>query len=212
MKNLIIVGAGGLGLEVATYAQDIARSGREVLELIGFLDDTKAAGETFDGLPILGSTDSVLDKDADYIIAVGTPEGRKNLADKLVLQGCRFINLLHPAAYITEKAQLGTGIIAAPFAFVGARASVADHCLLNIHSAVGHEAQVGACTVLSPYADINGGAIIETGAFLGAHACVMPRLRVGSQSKIAAGAVVYSDIPSGVTALGNPASFRAKPA
>ncbi len=209
MKNLIIVGAGGLGLEVAAYAQDIARNGSLHLTLKGFLDDTRNPKETYEGFPILGATDSVLDPNAFYIIAVGTPEGREKLAATLTQQGARFINLLHPAAYIAEKAVLGTGIIAAPFAFVGAKATIADHCLLNIHSSVGHEATVGTCSVLSPYADLNGGAVAEDRVFLGAHACVMPRLCVGSHSKIAAGAVVYTDIPGEVTAIGNPAACRA---
>ena len=209
MSNLIIVGAGGFGLEVAAYARDIAAGELgDALTLIGFLDDVKKTGEIIAGIPILGTTDKAAGEGSLFIIAVGAPDGRARLADKLAQQGCCFAGLRHPFAYVAQSAKLGEGVIVAPFAFVGAEATVADHCLLNIHSCVGHEAKIGACAVLSPYADVNGAAIVESCAFLGAHACVMPRLRIGQHSKIAAGAVVYNDIPAGATALGNPAACR----
>ena len=208
MKNLIIVGAGGFGLEVSAYAQDISRNGDAAFTLKGFLDDTKTVGERIDGFPVLGTSNAAIDKDAFYIIAIGAPEGRAKLAAKLTQQGACFTNLLHPSAYIAHQTRLGTGIIAAPFAFIGAKAAIADHCLLNIHSSVGHEAIIGACSVLSPYADMSGGVVLEEGVFLGAHACIMPRQRIGRNSKIAAGAVVYNDIPAEATAIGNPAACR----
>ena len=71
MKRLIIIGAGGFGLEVAAYARDMA-----MFEIAGFLDDTKP-GQKHAGYPILGPTTSSIDRGAFYVIAVGSPEGRR---------------------------------------------------------------------------------------------------------------------------------------
>jgi acetyltransferase-like isoleucine patch superfamily enzyme len=59
--------------------------------------------------------------------------------------------------------------------------------------------------VISPYGIANGGSVIGDRVFFGTHAVVTPGKKVGSQSKIAAAAVVYRDVPDLSLASGNPA-------
>ena len=59
--------------------------------------------------------------------------------------------------------------------------------------------------MLSPYAVVNGGSTLEDEVFMGTHATITPNIRVGRRSKVAAGAVVYRDVPEQSLATGNPA-------
>lgn len=211
MINLVIVGAGGFGLEVATYAQDITRAGHTVFAVQGFLDDTKPAGFMHGALPILGPTDMDLLPDTFYVIAVGAPQGRLLLHEKLAAKGARWAKIIHPLAYIAPTAKLQDGVVIAPFAFVGPEAIVEEHAAINIHASVGHEATLGACSVLAPYACLHGRTQTETGVFLGGHAIVTAGLKIEAGSVLAAGAVAYTNIPAGVTAIGNPARYRPDP-
>lgn len=208
MNNLIIVGAGGFGLEVAAYANDIAQTGKIDFVIRGFLDDYKIRGEKHAGFPVLGDTDSVFQKDASYIIAVGTPETRKSLAQKLAGKGANFATLTHPQSYVADSAKIGAGTIIAPFTFVGPAARIGKHCLLNTHVCAGHEITMGDYCVVSPQATIHGKATLGAGVFVGGHACVTAKKHVGGNAKISAGAVVYNDIPADHLAIGNPAMFR----
>ena len=49
------------------------------------------------------------------------------------------------------------------------------------------------------------GSRLDGGIFLGTHATITPGIRVGAGSRIAAGAIVYRDVPKGSLAVGNPA-------
>jgi len=211
MKKLILVGAGGLGLELAAYARDViavAPPRRSPWEIAGFLDDTKAPDTLHAGLPVLGSIDAPIDSEALYLIAVGAPEGRAALAAKMTEKGARFARLIHPAAYFAPTAHVSAGCLLAPFAFAGPESVLDDHAMLNIYASAAHESRIGACAVLSPYAGTQARAKVEAGAFLGAHAIATYGVTVGARAKVAAGSVVYQDIPEGCFALGNPARVK----
>lgn len=208
MTGLVIVGAGGFGLEVAAYAEDSARAGLSPYVPAGFLDDTKPVGTMHAGLPVLGGTDSEPAPDTLYVLAVGNPMGRADLAAKLDAKGVRWARIVHPSAYVAAPTRLSDGVVIAPFAFVAPVATLRPHAVLNVHSSVGHEAYLGAYSVLSPYAGLMGRAIVEDKVLLGAHATVMAGVTVREGATLAAGAIAYNEIPAGVTAMGNPAKWR----
>lgn len=207
MSSLIIVGAGGFGLEVAAYAEDMARASKSGVSIKGFLDDTKPAGATHAGYPALGPTDRII-PDCLYILAVGAPESRRALAEKLAAKGARFTSIIHPAAHIAATAKIGAGTVIAPFSFVGPEAQIGEHCALNIYASAGHESRMGDYCVLSPYATIHGASVLENGVFMGSHACVTAKMQIGASARIAAGSVVYQNIPAGARVMGNPAAWR----
>jgi sugar O-acyltransferase (sialic acid O-acetyltransferase NeuD family) len=208
MINLVIVGAGGFGLEVASYAQDVTRAGHVSFAIQGFMDDTKPVGSMHGALPVLGGTDMELLPDAFYILAVGSPEGRLKLAEKLGRKGARWAKIIHPLSYVAPSAQLAEGVVIAPFAFVGPEAQIDAHALINIHTTVGHETRLGEASVLAPYSGLMGRVQVQRGVFLGAQAIVTPGLTLHEGCTLAAGSVAYTDIPARANALGNPARYR----
>jgi len=208
MNSLIIVGAGGFGLEAASYAEDISRAGKQDFTLKGFLDDTKPAGTKHAGYPVLGPTDLPPENDAVYVIAVGAPEDRRLLAGRLQARGARFATLLHPACHVAATAQISDGSVLAPFSLIGPETRIGMHTLFNVYATAGHESLIGDFCVLSPYASVHGSATLGNGVFLGGQAFVTARVKIGNNAKISAGSIVYNDIPAGAMAMGNPAVFR----
>lgn len=206
--HLVIVGAGGFGLEVAAYAEDIIRARGADFSIAGFLDDTKAAGALHGGYPVLGGTDGVLDTTALYVVALGMPRHRRALTEKLQGRGARFATLMHPAAYVAGSASVGVGSILAPFTFIGPQVKLGAQVVVNVSAVVGHEAQVGDYAVLSPHADIHGGARLAEDVFVGSGGTVTNGRSVGARSRVSAGAVLFEDIPADVTVRGNPARPR----
>ncbi|MDP9127923.1 MAG: NeuD/PglB/VioB family sugar acetyltransferase [Pseudomonadota bacterium] len=208
MSNLVIVGAGGFGLEVAGYAEDVIRSDKVQLTIKGFLDDTKPQGARHAGYPVLGTTEIAAEPGSLYVIAVGEPAQRETLAQKLAAKGAQFASILHPTCYVAGTAKIGAGVIIAPFAFVGPEAVIGNHAVMNVFASAGHEALIGDYAVLSPYAALHGNARLGDGAFMGSHACVTGNISLGERAVLAAGSVAYNSVPPGVTAIGNPAAFR----
>lgn len=204
MIPLIIVGAGGFGLEIAAYIKDCG----SLFDPKGFLDDIKAVGERHGGLPVLGPTDQDIGREAQVLIAVGLPSARRLLAKKFEKKGATFATLVHPSSYVTSSSQIGEGCILAPFSFVGAEATAGNHVLLNLYASIAHECAVGDYSALAPYAGMHAGSKIGEGVFLAAQSTVTSGVRIGANAKLAAGSVAYSEIPPNAEAFGNPARTR----
>lgn len=207
VMKLIIAGAGGLGREVWSYARDAIAAGRLTGEVAGFIDDTNPDLSPFglDGA-LLGTIDGYAPQpDEAVVIGIGTPAHRATVAARLAARGARFVSVIHPLAWVPDTANLAPGCIVAPFATVGPWVSLGPHVLVNTHAVLGHDCVVGACCELAPHSACNGHVHLGDRVFIGSGAVVTARLSVGDDAKVAAGAVVYSDIPPGVTALGNPA-------
>ncbi|HLO76881.1 MAG TPA: NeuD/PglB/VioB family sugar acetyltransferase [Magnetospirillum sp.] len=207
VTTIVVVGAGGLGREVAVYVRDAIAAGTLRADLRGFLDDTDADPAALGvDVPVLGPIDAYRPLPGDgVVIAVGDPAARRALADRLAARGARFVALVHPLAYVAQAAAVADGAIVAPFATIGTGARLGAHCLINTHAGIGHDAVVGECCAVSPHAVINGGARLGQGVMIGSGAVVVPRLKIGDGAQVAAGAVVLSDVAAGVMVWGNPA-------
>jgi sugar O-acyltransferase (sialic acid O-acetyltransferase NeuD family) len=208
MMDVIIVGASGFGREVLQYVHD-AHKNTASMHIKGFLDDDPAALDSVGklmGVRIVGDTRTYTIKEDDrFIISLGDPGLRRTLAERLARRGARFLSIVHPTAYVAPTARIGHGCVISPFASVGSYVQLEDHVLLTLYATAGHDAHIGAFCVLSPYSVANGGSRLDDSVFLGTHAAITPNIRVGAGSKIAAGAVVYRDVPEQSLATGNPA-------
>ncbi len=205
VSAIVIAGAGGLGREILQYVQDIFDP--KSYQVKGFLDDkcTEVTAASF-GHSILGRCDDyALQPDDLVVVAVGDPKKRLNLARRLEQRGAKFLTIVHPLAYVSPSAQIGVGCIVGPFATVGACAEVGSHVALTYYSSIGHDAQIGSGCTFSPYSAANGGAVLDECVFLGTHAVVNPLKRLGRAVKVAAGSVVYHDVPPDTLVAGNPA-------
>ena len=208
-KQLIVVGAGGLGREVFQYAQDVLGRDAET-ELLGFLDDNPAAlaGKPLEG-KILGNTAEFrIEPQHRFVIGIGDPALRQSLAVQLAARGALFARVIHPLAYVASTARIGDGCVLAPYVFVGAGAQVGSHVVLNARASVGHDSVLADHCVLSPHCVVGGATQLGNAVFMGSNATVVPQRSIGAGSKIAAGAVLLHDVPAGALAVGNPAKSR----
>jgi sugar O-acyltransferase (sialic acid O-acetyltransferase NeuD family) len=201
-STLVIVGAGGFGAEVLDYARLLG------MRVRGFLDDTKAAGwDARLEAPILGPIDAFRPNPNDQLVlAIGEPRHRREVASRL--GSARWATLVHPTATVSASALVEPGTIIGPYAYVGPHATLGDHAVLNTHVSFGHDARLGAFGAICPLASIGGGATLGEGVFVGAQAVVTPQRVVGAWARIAAGAVVFHDVPARGEAMGNPARTR----
>ncbi len=200
--SLVIIGAGGFGREVLQYSRDAG------LEVKGFVDDQAVDGGVT-GLPVLGTIGGYEPAPGDeFLLAIGRPELRLAIGQQLRDRGARFTTLVHPLAYVASSAEIGEGSIIAPFATIGAHAVLGRDVVLTFYASVAHDCVVGNASALSPYSVCNGGGRLGEAAFLGAAAVVNPLRSVGAHARVAAGSVVYRDVPERTLASGNPAKAR----
>ncbi len=213
IRKLLLIGAGGAGLEALMVAR---RSQSPRWEVVGFADDNPDThGATLDSTLVLGGVEATLREYQGagvwFHCAIGTNFVRKKVTALAEAAGLRPASLVDPSAVISCTAQLGEGCYVAPMVFVGPEAHVGRHVLLNVGASVGHHVVIGDFGQLCPGARASGKVRFGAGAFVGSNGVVGPGLEVGEWATVAAASFAARDVPARGTALGVPAKILAVP-
>ena len=205
MKNLFIVGAGGFGREVYAWIKQHPDFNKSWV-LAGFLDDNLEALNPFNHFAsvTLLKNHQVLSSNV-YVCALGLPLAKAKLLAPLIEQNAEFISFIHPTAVIGERVKMGRGVVVCPGASISVDISIGDFSMIGPNTTIGHDGIVGAWCTLCAQCDVTGRVTIGDGVFLGSRVSIIPSKKVGSRSILGAGSVVISDVPEGVTVVGNPA-------
>lgn len=142
MKKLLILGAGGYGKTVADLAAQLGG-----YDSVAFLDD----GRTGEG--ILGKCGDYLgfhDGETEMYPAFGANEIRLAWLNRLLEAGIPVPSLIHPRAYVSSDANLGTGSVVLPMAVVNVGVTVEKGCIVNIGVLIDHDCVIGEGTHLAP--------------------------------------------------------------
>lgn len=207
MKKLLIVGAGGFGREMHAWVRQHPDHGR-AWTFAGFLDDNPAALAGFgDFAPILPLTGHRPTADEIFVCGLGLPPQKEKLVGPLRAAGAEFLTFVHPRACVGERVRLGTGVVLCPGAIVSADVELGDFVMVNLHSTVGHDADIGDWSTLSAHCDVTGRVRVADRVFLGSRVSIIPGRQIGARAVLGAGAVVITDVPAGVTMVGNPAKI-----
>ncbi len=205
MKNLFIVGAGGFGREVYAWIKQHPEFNKS-WTLAGFLDDNLEALKPFNNFASVAllKNHQVLSSNV-YVCAFGLPLVKAKLLAPLIEQNAEFISFIHPTAVIGERVKLGRGVIVCPGASISVDISIGDFSMIGPNTTIGHDGTIGAWCTLCAQCDVTGRVTIGDGVFLGSRVSIIPSKKVGNKSILGAGSVVISDVPDGVTVVGNPA-------
>jgi sugar O-acyltransferase (sialic acid O-acetyltransferase NeuD family) len=174
--KLLIVGAGGHGASVAEAAE---LSGS--FEVIGFLDDALPVGKavlngavigTIGGLSNVERLESFRSVCDQVIVAVGNSTVRKKLTQYLVDAGFDIATVIHPRAFVSPSAVVGSGSAVMAGAIVGTEARLGLGSIVNCGAVVDHHARVEDFAHLGVNASMAGGTLLAPGAWMQAGAAL----------------------------------------
>lgn len=205
LKSLVIVGAGGLGREVAWLVYDINQAAPE-WDFIGFVDDGKEV-TTVEGYPLLGPVDLLftLDDKPWVVVAIANSKSRKAIVEKLAAKNIKQATLIHPSANCSKHNRIGKGSIICCGSVITTNVVLGSACIINPNCFVGHDTILEDYVSLMPASNVAGEVHVGTGCFFGINSCVINQLDIGEWSTIGAGSTVISDIPPMSLAVGTPA-------
>jgi sugar O-acyltransferase (sialic acid O-acetyltransferase NeuD family) len=202
MKNLIIWGSGGHGRVVLDIALAMG-----TYERIAFYDDHRPEGQPVAGLDVI-SGGIVRAREAGFntcVIAIGPNTIRAAKYDEAVAAGLQPATCIHPAAWVSPRAQIGAGTVVMPRAVVQTDAVVGINCILNTGVIVEHDCRIGAHAHLSPSVTLSGTVTVGSFAHMGTGAIAIPGVCIGDRAVVGAGAVVLRPVEPGTTVAGVPA-------
>jgi sugar O-acyltransferase (sialic acid O-acetyltransferase NeuD family) len=205
---LVIIGTGGNAADVLDALNFASRQG-EASEVRGVLDDGRAPGSLWMGLPVLGGVEEATKfADCSFLIAVGSDRSfasRREILARAGVPSSRFATVVHPLASVSGAAQLGRGVCVNYGVSIGAGAEIGDHVLLGPRCIIGHDAVIESFSVIAPGAIVSGYVRAGPSCYIGAGATIRQRQVIGERALVGIGAVVVSDVAPGTTVVGNPA-------
>lgn len=208
VKNIIIIGAGGLGREVTWLVERINQKQSEKWNILGFVDDGIEKGTFVQGYQMLGDVDYLqsVSTPTDVVCAIGNAGIRCRIIEKISKnKSLSFPNLMDPDVIYSDSVHIGQGNIICAGTILSVNVKIEDFCLIDWNCTVGHEAEINSFVTLYPSVNVSGSTIIKDVTEIGTGSHIIQGKVIGSRSIIGAGAVVIKDIPDCCTAVGNPA-------
>ncbi len=202
VRPVVIIGTGE-GRCVLETCRDLG------LEVAGFIDTKRPAGEVVNGCPVLGG--EALLEDAGFVAAhrfapsVGDGGKRLAYAARVERLGGGLATLVHPSNIVSPWAEVGAGSILLGKSVVNPNAWLGRCVLIDWDCTLGHDDRLEDGVFVAPGCHLGGRVVCEAESFLGLGAVVVPDVRIGRRTILGAGSVATEDLPAEIVAVGNPA-------
>jgi len=213
--DLVIIGAGGYGKEVAYQIKRFSDYRCIKENLLGFLDDNpKLYGKEINGLKVLGGLDFIdiwkkehKKKKLLFVCAISDPHDRESVVNRALAKGyvptaARYADILRP-----ENVKFGEGFIIKEGVRIGVNAEIGAYTQINYNATIGHDVKIMPFVTISPLVSIGGNAFIGRRVFIGANAAILPGVVITDDCKIGASACVIEDCKKPGTYVGVPAKL-----
>ena len=200
--DIVVIGTGGLAREFYSFFSN-------EVNIIGFsstntteFDNFALRGEFFGSNitpAVVGTNQAVL--------AIGSPNAKRAVSEKLKILGFEFPNLVHSSAISATNLSESTseGVIISPNCVIGSNVNFAKHIYLNFMVGVGHNTTFESYIQVNPGVQIGGAVLVEEGVLIGSGSTIRQGLKLKKASTVGSGSVVLSPVREGITVLGNPA-------
>ena len=208
MKDIVVIGAGGFGREVAWLIERINQV-EPVWHMVGFLDDNADLhGKVLNGYKVLGGCEKLAEyPDAYVVCAVGSSKVRAKIIERLEKMPIKvnYATLVDPSVLMSKYVAIGEGTIICAHSVLTVNIDIGRHVLINLDCTIGHDARISDFATLFPGTNMSGATQIGRYVELGTGMQIIPGVSIGEHTIVGAGAVVTKDLPENCTAVGCPA-------
>lgn len=209
MKDLVIVGTGGVGKETALIVEDINEISQE-WNLLGFIDDNKELiGKEINGYKVLGDREFLnnFDKEVYVVIAIADHCIKEELVKYLTNKNIQYATLIHPSVKINRTIYIGKGCIIYQNVIMTVNINIGNHVIISPKCGIGHDSLIEDYVTVLWNVNISGSERIRQGVTLGSGCTIIQGLEIGRGSFVGAGAVVIRDIDESKIAVGVPTRY-----
>lgn len=205
MKNLIIIGAGGMGRTIYSNALESIGCG-EMFIVKGFIDDNLKALEGFPNYPpIIGTIKDYVPQQEDVFVSSIGGAARRPCMEEIISRGGEFMELVHKTARIYTNVKLGKGNFIGAYSVIGNDAVIGDYNMIQSYTVIGHDAKIGNWNRIDTHVTCVGGIVIEDEVNIHTSAVISHNVRVESGAHVGALSFVIRKVKAGTTVMGVPA-------
>ncbi|WP_188310298.1 NeuD/PglB/VioB family sugar acetyltransferase [Arenimonas fontis] len=207
MQELVIVGCGGFGREVAWLARSALPKG---VRLCFAAESAHIAQYTIDDLPVLRLEELAPEEGRAAVVAIADCNARKRVAGLLEKVNVPAWTLVHPGVLRSERVRVGGGSIICAGSLLTTNIDIGRHVHVNLACTIGHDVVIGDHSTLAPGVRVSGNVHVGTGVYIGTGATIIngtahKPLIIGDGAVIAASACVTDDVEPQSMVAGVPA-------
>lgn len=201
IESVIILGSGGHSLVLEDALIELG------YDIYGFITPDKEPGSSFSSSIVLGSDDLFTKINPDEVVLVNgigalpSEYKRWQLAERMRSLDYNFITVIHPSAVVAKGAKLEEGVQVMAGAVIQTGTRVGLDSIINTGVLLDHDCNIEQNCHLAPGVVCSGGVNIGKGVHVGSGASVIQNISIGCNSIVAAGSIIYKNVPSNITVI-----------
>lgn len=209
MDEIIIIGARGLGKEVAYYIMNNNKL-NPLYKIIGFIDDTEGfiGKEIIYGLKVIGNINSLLDqtiKVKNICIAISSNNGRLSVYEKIKHLGLFYPNIIDSSVNFDSSNTVGFGNIIAHHCMLTCNITLGNFNILNGSVGVGHDTQVGDFNYFGPRTTISGNIKMGDLNTIHMQSSLLEKISIGNRNTVNLHSSLFKSVKDDGVYFGVPA-------
>lgn len=205
MKELVIIGAGGMGRTIYDMARENAGFNKE-FTIKGFIDDNLDSLVGFKNYPpVIGTIAGYEVQQNDVFVCSIGGESRRKCMESILSRGGEFLTLIHPTSRIGTNVVIGNGCYVGAYTIIAADAFVDDYNFIQSHTIIGHDVRMGKWNRVDSNVFVVGGVEIGEGCMIHTRAMLNHNVHVEDGAHVGACSFVINNVDAGTTVFGNPA-------
>lgn len=209
LKNIVIVGASGLGIEILQIIEKINKKSI-YYNILGFIDDNVDLKDSYiNDYKILGGVEYFeTNSSCSIVIAIANVEKRCLLVSKInkYKKNHEFPNIIHPNVEIDNKyIHIGNGNIITDGCILTSNIKIGSFNIFNTRSTIGHDVSIIDYNTFNPNVQISGNVNIGCYNFIAVNSVILQGIKVGNNNNIGACSLVIKNLKNDMKVFGIPA-------
>lgn len=195
MKDILIIGAGGIGRETAWIIEEINEV-KPTWNLLGYIDEnSEMHGKELNGYKVLGGLEVLekLEEKPYVVVAIANCSVKKSIVTKLG-EKYNFATIIYPTVKVSKFIQIGQGTIIYPGVILTVNTKIGNHVLISGNCTIGHDTVIGDYSSVLWGSNFSGYDTVGESCFIGVGSKVIQGIDISKENKISAGITVIEDV------------------
>lgn len=195
MKDILIIGAGGIGRETAWIIEEINEV-KPTWNLLGYIDEnSEIHGKELNGYKVLGGLEVLekLEEKPYVVVAIANCSVKKSIVTKLG-EKYNFATIIYPTVKVSKFIQIGQGTIIYPGVTLTVNTKIGNHVLISGNCGIGHDTVIGDYSSVLWGSNFSGYDTVGESCFIGVGTKVIQGINISKENKISAGITVLEDV------------------
>ena len=195
MKDIVIIGAGGIGREAAWIIEEI-NAVNPTWNIVGFVDDnTENWDKKLNGYRVLGGLESLnkLEVKPDVVVAIANCGIKKSIVEKLSGK-FEFATVVYPTVRVSKFVEIGQGSIIYPGVILTVNTKIGNHVIISGNCGIGHDTVIGDYSSVLWGSNFSGYDVVGEECFIGVGTKVAQGIKIDDSRRVSTGGIVTEDI------------------